>query len=493
MFKKILSLPNLTLLTALSLSTVAAYYSIIGLTAIFAGAVIPIIVMGSILEVGKIVTTVWLRKYWHRCTWVLKMYLVPSVVLLAFLTSMGIFGFLSKAHTDQNLVSGDVQSKIAIYDEKIKTAKENIEADRKQLKQMDEAVDQVMARSTTEEGATKSNAIRKAQARDRAALAKSIETNQKLISVLNDEAAPIRAEIRKVEAEVGPIKYIAAFIYDDNPDSNTLERAVRWVIILIVIVFDPLAIALVLAANASKEWDKEEPQYEMDDGPLTDEQVDQLKKSVEAFDKQEEVIEEPVPEKSVFEKYPYLAKPFAHFKNLKPMVGTIEEPIKEVEPVKEPTVDSTVSIAKVEPVEFITDVSKIDTEGVTILNHDHGDYIIHDGKLTHKDAVKQLNPNMFGLTVDNLKKSNTNFGTKFPEIADKGDMFVRVDILPNRVFKFDGKRWIEINKETTDTYLHDQEYIKHLVKMIDDGQYEIELLSENEQREIENYLRNQKS
>jgi hypothetical protein len=358
---------------------------------------------------------------------------------------------------------------------------------------MDEAVDQVMARSTTEEGATKSNAIRKAQARDRAALAKSIETNQKLISVLNDEAAPIRAEIRKVEAEVGPIKYIAAFIYDDNPDSNTLERAVRWVIILIVIVFDPLAIALVLAANASKEWDKEEPQYEMDDGPLTDEQVDQLKKSVEAFDKQEEVIEEPVPEKSVFEKYPYLAKPFAHFKNLKPMVGTIEEPIKEVEPVKEPTVDSTVSIAKVEPVEFITDVSKIDTEGVTILNHDHGDYIIHDGKLTHKDAVKQLNPNMFGLTVDNLKKSNTNFGTKFPEIADKGDMFVRVDILPNRVFKFDGKRWIEINKETTDTYLHDQEYIKHLVKMIDDGQYEIELLSENEQREIENYLRNQKS
>jgi hypothetical protein len=171
---------------------------------------------------------------------------------------MGIFGFLSKAHIDQGLVSGDVQSKIAIYDEKIKTAKENIEADRKQLKQMDEAVDQVMARSTTEEGATKSNAIRKTQARDRTALAKSIEANQKLIGVLNDEAAPIRAEVRKVEAEVGPIKYIAALIYGDNPDTNLLEAAVRWVIILIVAVFDPLALVLILAAQQNIRWAKDD-------------------------------------------------------------------------------------------------------------------------------------------------------------------------------------------------------------------------------------------
>ena len=80
---------------------------------------------------------------------------------------------------------------------------------------------------------------------------------QKEIAKLNEERAPIAAENRKVEAEVGPIKYVAALIYGDNPDSNLLERAVRWVIILLVIVFDPLAIALVLAANSSKEWDKE--------------------------------------------------------------------------------------------------------------------------------------------------------------------------------------------------------------------------------------------
>ena len=120
MFRNLFSLSNLTLLVALALSSVAAYYSIIGLTAIFAGAVIPIIVMGSILEVGKITTTVWLRKYWSRASWIIKCYLVPAVVLLAFLTSMGIFGFLSKAHTDQGLVSGDSQAKLALYDEKIK-------------------------------------------------------------------------------------------------------------------------------------------------------------------------------------------------------------------------------------------------------------------------------------------------------------------------------------------------------------------------------------
>jgi hypothetical protein len=166
------------------------------------------------------------------------------------ITSMGIFGFLSKAHSDQSLVSGDVQSKIAVYDEKIKTAKENIEADRKQLKQMDEAVDQVMARSTDEKGADKANSIRRAQQRDRASLAKDIEANQKLIASLNDEAAPIRAEVRKVEAEVGPIKYIAAFVYGDT-EATILEKAVTWVIIILIVVFDPLAVILLLASQIS--------------------------------------------------------------------------------------------------------------------------------------------------------------------------------------------------------------------------------------------------
>jgi hypothetical protein len=249
-----MSLAWLLLLTGLTISAVAIYYSVVGLTAIFSAAVIPIIVMGSALEVAKLVCASWLKANWSRIPLLLKTYMSIAVIFLMLLTSMGIFGFLSKAHNDQNLVSGDVQSKIAIYDEKIKTAKENIESDRKQLKQMDEAVDQIMARSTTEGGADKANAVRKSQARDRGALAKDIEANQKIIAALNDESAPIRAEIRKVEAEVGPLKYIAKFIYGDKTDENMLEKAVTWVIILIVVVFDPLAVIMLLAAQMTFAW-----------------------------------------------------------------------------------------------------------------------------------------------------------------------------------------------------------------------------------------------
>jgi septal ring factor EnvC (AmiA/AmiB activator) len=121
---------------------------------------------------------------------------------------------------------------------------------------MDEAVDQVMARSTTEGGADKAVAIRRSQQKERQRLQAEISDSQKKISALSEERAPIAAENRKVEAEVGPVKYIAALIYGDNPEANVLEKAVRWVIILIVIVFDPLALTLLLAATKSLEWER---------------------------------------------------------------------------------------------------------------------------------------------------------------------------------------------------------------------------------------------
>jgi hypothetical protein len=166
---------------------------------------------------------------------------------------MGIFGFLSKAHSDQSLVSGDVLAKISVYDEKIKTAKENIDANRKALKQMDESVDQSMARSNDEKGADKAVALRRSQAKERARLQSEIQAEQKVISQLNDEAAPIRAEVRKVEAEVGPLKYIAAFVYGAT-DESILEKAVTWVIITIIVVFDPLAVIMLLAAQMTFAW-----------------------------------------------------------------------------------------------------------------------------------------------------------------------------------------------------------------------------------------------
>jgi len=207
--------------------------------------------MGVSLEISKLIATVWLKQNWKIAHWTIKTYLLIAVALLMFITSMGIFGFLSKAHNDQNLVGGDVAAKIAVYDEKIKVEKENIDENRKILKQLDEAVDQVMARSQDEKGADKAVAIRKAQQKDRGRISQEITQSQKTIATLNDERAPIAAEVRKVEAEVGPVKYIAAFIYGANPDSSILERAVTWIIILIVIVFDPLAVILLLASQVS--------------------------------------------------------------------------------------------------------------------------------------------------------------------------------------------------------------------------------------------------
>ena len=242
------------LVSGLTVSAVAIYYSVAGLVAIFSAAVIPIIVMGVALEISKLAGTVWLKQNWTRAPYFIRAYLLAAIAILMLITSMGIFGFLSKAHSDQSLVSGDVQSRIAIYDEKIKTAKDNIDANRKALRQMDEAVDQVMGRSQDEKGADKAVAIRRAQQKERARLQSEIAAEQKTITALSEERAPIAAEVRKVEAEVGPIKYIANFIYGDNPDANILEKAVTWVIIIIVVVFDPLAVILLLASQYSFQW-----------------------------------------------------------------------------------------------------------------------------------------------------------------------------------------------------------------------------------------------
>jgi Skp family chaperone for outer membrane proteins len=228
-----------------------------GLMAIYPAAVMPIVIMGIVLGLGKISGTVWLKQNWENAPIFLRAYILPAVIALMLITSLGVFGYLSKAHSDQSLVSGDVQSKIAVYDEKIKTAKDNIDANRKALKQMDEAVDQVMGRSSDEKGADKAVAIRKSQQKERARLQAEIQTEQKIIGQISEERAPIAAEVRKVEAEVGPIKYIAHLLYGENPDANVLEKAVIWVTVLIVIVLDPLAVVLLLASQYSFQYFRE--------------------------------------------------------------------------------------------------------------------------------------------------------------------------------------------------------------------------------------------
>lgn len=243
----------LLLLTAISLSCVAEYYAIMGLIAIFSGSPISITIMGCVLGIAKIVVTSWLYRNWKTTPLLMKSYFISAIGVLMLLTSMGIFGYLSKAHLEQSNISGDVLAKIQIYDEKIKTEKENIDANRKALKQMDEGVDQILGRSTDEKGADKAVAMRKSQQKERTRLQNEILQSQKSIAELNETRAPIAAEVRKVEAEVGPIKYIAALIYGDTADASLLEKAVRWMILLIVFAFDPLAMLMFIAYNQSTQ------------------------------------------------------------------------------------------------------------------------------------------------------------------------------------------------------------------------------------------------
>ena len=311
----------LALFSGLTLSIVAEYYSIAGLTSIFSAAVIPAIIMGIALGIGKIVATVWLKQNWDIAPWSIRIYLASSIVLLMLITSMGTFGFLSKAHSDQSLVSGDVTAKIAIYDEKIKIERENIDANRKALKQMDEAVDQVMGRSQDEKGADKAVTLRRAQQKERGRLIADITTAQQKITLLNEERAPIAAEVRKVEAEVGPIKYIAQFVYGDT-DPAILEKAVTWVIILIIVVFDPLAIILLLSSQISFQKFREDEEANGgakvigSESPAVTEQETAVDPHTPGW-----MFDKTVEEKSILEQHPYLAEPFVNFENLKPVVA----------------------------------------------------------------------------------------------------------------------------------------------------------------------------
>lgn len=240
----------LALFSGLTLSIVAEYYSIVGLTAIFPTAVISVVIMGVALGLGKIVATIWLKQNWSIAPLAVKTYLMAAILTLMFITSMGIFGFLSKAHLEQAVPTGDVAAKIALIDEQIRVEKENIDEARKSLAQLDAQVDQRLSRSTDDRGAERAVQIRRQQQAERARLQKDIASAQTNIGRLNTERAPIAADLRKIEAEVGPIKYIAQFVYGEA-DQTLLEKAVTWVIIILIVVFDPMALILLLASQIS--------------------------------------------------------------------------------------------------------------------------------------------------------------------------------------------------------------------------------------------------
>ena len=662
----------LTLFTALTISGVAIYYSVSGLAAIFSAAVIPIIIMGGVLEVSKLVTAVWLHRYWGLATWWLKTYLSIAVLVLMLITSIGIFGFLSKAHDTASgnateaiatveRIDGQIareENRITILEERIASlqsgegfdvsasvaqqetirdgAWERVQGDidyaqgqidrlRDQLAVLDEAVNDLRNRGveviTTDEGGTfrraetetidyvaQAEALYVQQTPQRESIADDIATQQAnidryraqaqttindanaeinrlrdqstssqdddlnqidewnadidniydVIDQLKDEKFESEQAVRLVESEVGPIRYIAEFFTGtEEADNNLLETAVSWLIMVIIFVFDPLAVLLLIASQYTFEQrrkekqslEKPEPSDDPDPEPLGSgfdmepfgsehgrqhmlkSKNDFPKDALEDYDKMQEDMQSKAssPPSAVEDAANVMSGFDLDFTKLEPSVEEAKEAfdnwelsrfhkkLEEEVSVENDQVSEPVPEPVLEEPEVITEdpelQAKIDetkqafkeyegnkveeeveegprvSQGVTYEKvRDSEYYIDPEGKQIHENAIKEMHPELQLQEDSGARQAGTSFGTTFPIIAVKGDIFVRVDQMPNRVFKFEGKDWMEIDKDSTDSYTFDEEYIKYIIAQIKTGEYDIDLLSEAERVQVEIYL-----
>ena len=638
-------LSYLILFTALCLSAIAAYYSIIGLIAIFAAAVIPIAIMGTALEVSKLVTTVWLHEYWDKAKLKMKLYLVPAVVVLMFITSMGIFGFLSKSHIEQTTASnesvalvernqkeiGRLEGIIARAEQKIESAQTtgtgadaNIQTqiDREQ-KRIDTAYDRVQplideqseiiagvtalfqselnkidqdlsklqkyiddgdiakaqamvgskadgqfgpktaqafqdyqsrkgeerlqwvqkiqdaANSPTVKAARDEQARLRSQAEAQIAQSNELinrlrgqlgqdtgvdidavieEQNSKIkaandeIDTLTEQTYALEAEYRQLEAEVGPVKYIAEMIYGEA-DKNLLEEAVRWVIIIIVVVFDPLAIMMLLAATESFGWAREQkdekqarqttipdnepdPEHEPDPDGTSAEDVGEKPPGESPGDPDQTTgARDPDPEAAArATEDDYIAQEIVYpipeefdprdFED-EQINEVVETPQAEVDPTTQDKLETSTE----QDLEQEINSGKLAKKIWKAQNPE--DTLKHQEALLEKGIIGELPWEQLKPIADDLASGDISFGTKFPDSPAKGDLYIRVDYLPTRLFKFNGSKWIEVDKNTSDSYTYDHEYIDHLIQKIGAGEYDPELLNNNERDQIEQRLKNQ--
>ena len=243
----------LTLLVALAISTVAAYYSIVGLMAIFAGAKLAIAIMGIVLEIGKLVVASWTFQNWKTSPLSLRFYFIISVIVLMFITSLGIFGFLSRAHIEQSSPTTLLEERVERVDLKIEQKQTQIDRYQGRLNTLDQALQRYIELGAISKGLRKIGEMDN----ETALLKTKIEGLEDEIDGLSDEKYELKTELNLAEVEVGPIRYVASMLYDDVSESQ-LEEAVRWIIVLLIFVFDPLAVVLVIAANISlRDYRKE--------------------------------------------------------------------------------------------------------------------------------------------------------------------------------------------------------------------------------------------
>jgi hypothetical protein len=223
----------LPFLTAIALSGIAAFYSVIGLAQIFPGSFWPIVLMGAVLEIAKLVTVSWLYNNWNDTVRAMRYYFSVAIILLMLITSMGIFGYLSKAHLESNVVLGANSVQIKTLETQEKIAKDRL----------------TYLLQRAGDPATATNRIDK-----------QIQETQAELKRIANEKLPLMAEENKLSAEIGPIKYIAEMFYDKD-DPSFIDKAVRAVILIIIVVFDPLAVLLLIAANQTYRKMQAEPEF----------------------------------------------------------------------------------------------------------------------------------------------------------------------------------------------------------------------------------------
>ena len=592
---------------ALCLSAVAAFYSIVGLTAIFAASVIPVVIMGTILEVAKLSITVWLHEYWQQVKWAMRAYLVPAVVVLMFITSMGIFGFLSKAHIEQvgqgqenaaqlqridveltrqteivdkaearartlettgTGADANVNSQIQTEQQRIDAAlarvqpaidEQNriidgqtglyqqqlakIEQESQQLQKFIDAkeIDKAQAlvgtavdgnwgpgtaaavrtwqaarsRERTEvvaklEQANNNPVIRAAReeiARVRRTVETQVAESNRLIDRLRNQLGKgdtasveaqvneqqekikaanleietltkkkyeLQAEFRKLEVEVGPIKYIAELVYDST-DQTILERAVRWVIILIVAVFDPLAVMMLLAATESMTWVRR------------------------VLPKPPTTGEPPVPTKEKTSRYqPGIKK---HRIRIRKKRRPAPEVPQSMSDDKLPTSYAQGYLTNNTDVTFaytpvsITTVGPAQEEDLDDVPGESDDIKAAQRRWKADNPDKTLKEyrRLYSLRlIDQLPwetylpaVETVAFGQVLPDNPVKGYQFLNTGYIPSKLFKYNGTKWIEVDKSLTDSYAYNSAYIEYLMDKIESGEYDPELLSSIEHEQIE--------
>lgn len=623
----------LTLFIALSISAVAIYYSVAGLATIFAASVIPIIIMGTTLEIAKLVTAVWLHKHWKDAVWWLKTYLSTAVIVLMFITSMGIFGFLSKSHIEQAAASDEQTAKIDSINSRIERSNIKVERWQAEIKKLssgeaDTRVDTLIEReqkelnritsvvnaekqtvrdatektiasinsnlaATREAHAAEMPALLKAasscfscreeeaavaaanekfaaaetranklvdeaQANLKAELAKiddkyklqfdevnkrlaklkkqsetktgdiderisklekELETEQAAVDKVREEKAVLESQFRKLEAEVGPVKYIAQFVYGSDAGRDLLEEAVRWVIITIIFVFDPLAVLLLIASQYSFEMardkkKKNDPRSDTDlnipnttyninlqteaiptpsatpepetiepplipDFPEREQPADQERESLDPT---------PAPKKKASKKKKKVSKKkestVGTIRNRRNNTPTEPSNTEAKEEQAKPARNERVA-EEVKDETFVDDPNALRNDNPNVSFVRSGEYINYRGKLYKDEALITTFPE---LELDYYLKHRVPFGPRFPEKMWANRLFIRTDLLPTKLYRSNGEEWELQDKNILHRQSYSEDYIQVLIDKVAEGEYNPELLNVIEKQLIKEQI-----